>query len=44
MYYYRIHVSGKLESAAICAILGDEEARSFLERAHISILILKMGF
>ncbi len=32
VYYYRIHVSGKLESAAICAILGDEEARSFIER------------
>ena len=32
VYYYRIHVSERLESAAICALLGDEEARGFLER------------
>ncbi len=32
VYYYRIHLSGMMESAAICAILGDEEARAFMER------------
>lgn len=32
VYYYRLLVSEKLESVAVCALLGDAEALSFLER------------
>ncbi|HJA91691.1 MAG TPA: alginate lyase family protein [Candidatus Eisenbergiella merdipullorum] len=32
VYYYRITVASRLESSAVCALLGDEEALHFLER------------
>jgi len=32
VYYYRLHTAEMLESAAVCAILGDQEALAFLER------------
>ena len=32
VYYYRLLVSEKLESVAVCALLGDQEALAFLER------------
>ena len=32
MYYYRIFVAENLESVAICALLGDESAKSFFEK------------
>lgn len=32
VYYYRMHAAAKLESAAVCALLGDAQALQFLER------------
>ena len=32
IYFYRLHIAEQLESAAVCAVLGDEEAIRFLER------------
>lgn len=32
VYYYRLQVSSMLESAAVCAVLGDEDALAFLTR------------
>lgn len=32
VYYYRQYAAGHLEAVAVCALLGDEEARAFLER------------
>ena len=32
VYYYRLEASAKLESVAVCALLGDPDAKAFMER------------
>ena len=32
VYYYRLEASARLESVAVCALLGDEDAKAFMAR------------